>query len=143
MSTRTEIATAKFLSGYNCAQAVLDAFREETGLTRAAPSTRGRVNGNFSWSNHERHERFETGNGGGGWGDGRVVPGRRPALRVRECRRAAAKKGRRIRNPGEQETKRRRKKPGKQHSGKRGELSSGEGWRRENRLAKSARRIAD
>ena len=32
MSTRTEIATARFLSGYNCAQAVLDAFRDETGL---------------------------------------------------------------------------------------------------------------
>ena len=32
MSIRTEIATARFLSGYNCAQAVLDAFRDETGL---------------------------------------------------------------------------------------------------------------
>ncbi|MGA2656837.1 MAG: C-GCAxxG-C-C family protein [Verrucomicrobiota bacterium] len=32
MSTRTEIATARFLSGYNCAQAVVYAFRDETGL---------------------------------------------------------------------------------------------------------------
>ena len=32
MSIRSEIATTRFLSGYNCAQAVLDAFRDETGL---------------------------------------------------------------------------------------------------------------
>ena len=32
MSTRTEVATARFLSGYNCAQAVMDAFRDEAGL---------------------------------------------------------------------------------------------------------------
>jgi len=32
MSTRTEIATATFNRGYNCAQAVLAAFRAETGL---------------------------------------------------------------------------------------------------------------
>jgi len=32
MSTRTDVATTRFLSGYNCAQAVLDAFRNETGL---------------------------------------------------------------------------------------------------------------
>jgi C_GCAxxG_C_C family probable redox protein len=32
MSLRSEIATTRFLSGYNCAQAVLDAFRDETGL---------------------------------------------------------------------------------------------------------------
>ena len=32
MSIRSEIATTRLLSGYNCAQAVLDAFREETGL---------------------------------------------------------------------------------------------------------------
>ena len=32
MSTRTDLATTRFLSGYNCAQAVLDAFRDEAGL---------------------------------------------------------------------------------------------------------------
>ena len=32
MSTKTEIAAAKFLSGYNCAQAVLYAFRDEADL---------------------------------------------------------------------------------------------------------------
>lgn len=32
MNTRTDIATTRFLSGYNCAQAVLNAFRDETGL---------------------------------------------------------------------------------------------------------------
>lgn len=32
MSTRTEVATTRFLSGYNCAQAVLDAFCDEGGL---------------------------------------------------------------------------------------------------------------
>ena len=32
MSTRTDVATTRFLSGYNCAQAVLDAFRDEAGL---------------------------------------------------------------------------------------------------------------
>ena len=32
MSTRTEIATTRFLSGYNCAQAVLYAFCDEAGL---------------------------------------------------------------------------------------------------------------
>ena len=32
MSSRRDLATARFLSGYNCAQAVLDAFRDETGL---------------------------------------------------------------------------------------------------------------
>ena len=32
MSIRSEIATTRFLSGYNCAQAVLDAFRDETGV---------------------------------------------------------------------------------------------------------------
>ena len=32
MSTRTDVATTRFLSGYNCAQAVLDTFRNETGL---------------------------------------------------------------------------------------------------------------
>lgn len=32
MRTRTEVATARFLSGYNCAQAVLVAFREEAHL---------------------------------------------------------------------------------------------------------------
>ena len=32
MSTRTEVATTRFLSGYNCAQAVLDAFRDEAAL---------------------------------------------------------------------------------------------------------------
>jgi C_GCAxxG_C_C family probable redox protein len=32
MSTRTHVATTRFLSGYNCAQAVLDAFRDEAGL---------------------------------------------------------------------------------------------------------------
>jgi C_GCAxxG_C_C family probable redox protein len=32
MSSRTEVATTRFLSGYNCAQAVLDAFRDEAGL---------------------------------------------------------------------------------------------------------------
>jgi len=32
MSTTAEIATAKFLSGYNCAQAVMYAFRAEAGL---------------------------------------------------------------------------------------------------------------
>jgi C_GCAxxG_C_C family probable redox protein len=32
MSTRTDIATTRFLSGYNCAQAVLDAFRDEASL---------------------------------------------------------------------------------------------------------------
>jgi len=32
MSTRTETATTRFLSGYNCAQAVLYAFRDEAGL---------------------------------------------------------------------------------------------------------------
>ena len=32
MSTRTDVATTKFLSGYNCAQAVLDAFRDEASL---------------------------------------------------------------------------------------------------------------
>jgi len=33
MSTRTDIATTKFASGYNCAQSVFVAFRDETGLT--------------------------------------------------------------------------------------------------------------
>ncbi|HOB98856.1 MAG TPA: C-GCAxxG-C-C family protein [Verrucomicrobiota bacterium] len=32
MSTRMDVATTRFLSGYNCAQAVLDAFRDEAGL---------------------------------------------------------------------------------------------------------------
>ena len=32
MSTRTDVATTRFLSGYNCAQAVLDAFRDEAAL---------------------------------------------------------------------------------------------------------------
>ncbi len=32
MSTRTDVATTRFLSGYNCAQAVLDALREAVGL---------------------------------------------------------------------------------------------------------------
>lgn len=32
MSTRTDVATTRFLRGYNCAQAVLDAFHDETGL---------------------------------------------------------------------------------------------------------------
>jgi len=32
MSTKTEIATAKFLSGYNCAQSVMYAFRDEVGI---------------------------------------------------------------------------------------------------------------
>lgn len=32
MSTKTDLATAKFQSGYNCAQAVLHAFHEELGL---------------------------------------------------------------------------------------------------------------
>ena len=32
MSNRTNIAVDKFLSGYNCAQSVLYAFREEIGL---------------------------------------------------------------------------------------------------------------
>jgi C_GCAxxG_C_C family probable redox protein len=32
MSTRTDTATTRFLSGYNCAQAVLNAFREKAGL---------------------------------------------------------------------------------------------------------------
>ena len=32
MSTRTDVATTRFLSGYNCAQAVLDAFRDEATL---------------------------------------------------------------------------------------------------------------
>ena len=32
MSIRSEIATTRFLSGYNCAQAVLDAFRDEAGV---------------------------------------------------------------------------------------------------------------
>ena len=32
MGTRTDVATTRFLSGYNCAQAVLDAFRDEAGL---------------------------------------------------------------------------------------------------------------
>jgi C_GCAxxG_C_C family probable redox protein len=32
MSARTDVATTRFLSGYNCAQAVLDAFRDEAGL---------------------------------------------------------------------------------------------------------------
>jgi C_GCAxxG_C_C family probable redox protein len=32
MRTRTDIATTRFLSGYNCAQAVLDAFHDEAGL---------------------------------------------------------------------------------------------------------------
>lgn len=32
MSTRTEVAATRFLSGYNCAQAVLYAFRDEAGL---------------------------------------------------------------------------------------------------------------
>lgn len=32
MSTRMNVATTRFLSGYNCAQAVLDAFRDQTGL---------------------------------------------------------------------------------------------------------------
>jgi len=32
MSTRTDVATTRFLSGYNCAQAVLDAFRDEASL---------------------------------------------------------------------------------------------------------------
>ncbi len=32
MTSRTEVATTRFLSGYNCAQAVLDAFRDEVGL---------------------------------------------------------------------------------------------------------------
>jgi C_GCAxxG_C_C family probable redox protein len=32
MSTRTEVATNRFLRGYNCAQAVLYAFRDEAGL---------------------------------------------------------------------------------------------------------------
>lgn len=32
MSTPADIATAQFLSGYNCAQTVLHAFHDETGL---------------------------------------------------------------------------------------------------------------
>jgi C_GCAxxG_C_C family probable redox protein len=32
MSARTEVATTRFLSGYNCAQVVLNAFRDEAGL---------------------------------------------------------------------------------------------------------------
>lgn len=32
MSTATDVARTRFLSGYNCAQAVLDAFRDEAGL---------------------------------------------------------------------------------------------------------------
>jgi len=32
MSTRSEVATTRFLSGYNCSQAVLYAFRDEAGL---------------------------------------------------------------------------------------------------------------
>jgi len=32
MSTKTEVATKRFLGGYNCAQAVLEAFRDEAGL---------------------------------------------------------------------------------------------------------------
>jgi C_GCAxxG_C_C family probable redox protein len=32
MNTRTDIATTRFLSGYNCAQSVLNSFRDETGL---------------------------------------------------------------------------------------------------------------
>ncbi len=32
MSARTETAAARFLSGYNCAQAVLCTFRDEAGL---------------------------------------------------------------------------------------------------------------
>jgi C_GCAxxG_C_C family probable redox protein len=32
MSTKTEMASAKFLSGYNCAQAVVYAFHDEAGL---------------------------------------------------------------------------------------------------------------
>ena len=33
MSTATEIATSQFLRGYNCAQSVLYAFRDEAGLS--------------------------------------------------------------------------------------------------------------
>jgi len=33
MNTTTEIATSQFLRGYNCAQAVLYAFRSEAGLS--------------------------------------------------------------------------------------------------------------
>ncbi len=32
MNSRTDVATARLRSGYNCAQAVLDAFRDEGGL---------------------------------------------------------------------------------------------------------------
>ena len=32
MGTRTDLATTRFLSGYHCAQAVLEAFRDEAGL---------------------------------------------------------------------------------------------------------------
>ncbi len=33
MSSRTEAATARFLSGYNCAQSVLYAFHDEVGVS--------------------------------------------------------------------------------------------------------------
>jgi C_GCAxxG_C_C family probable redox protein len=34
MKTKSEIALEAFTSGYNCAQAVVEAYREETGLDR-------------------------------------------------------------------------------------------------------------
>jgi len=33
MSIKARFATEKFLSGYNCAQSILYAFREESGLS--------------------------------------------------------------------------------------------------------------